>query len=155
MNNSPSAAPKCIACEINREGNAAGPLHTCGNYPYYHDPMTEEQKGDDRPAYLWDDKAKQAARKVGGYMQEPPKRSWEEEFDRRFTQNLYGEFSSMDQRIPIKAFLAHTIEEVEARERLRAFEILHKYAMKTKKPESLDLIEAAQKEILANPTIRG
>ena len=39
---------------------------------------------------------------------------------------------------------------VRAEERVRAFEILHKYALMTVKPESLSLIELAQEEIL-NP----
>ena len=39
-------------------------------------------------------------------------------------------------------------EEAKVQERLRAVEILHKYAMKSAGIEGLDLIEAAQKEIL-------
>lgn len=44
--------------------------------------------------------------------------------------------------------LTHTRQE----ERMRAFEILHKYAMQTKDTVSLDLIEKAQQEIINNLT---
>lgn len=40
--------------------------------------------------------------------------------------------------------------EVEAKERFRAFEILHKYALETETTEMLDILEKAQKEILSN-----
>jgi len=46
--------------------------------------------------------------------------------------------------------LAHKIkEDTEVKERMRSFEILHKYALKTRTTEALDLIESAQKEILS------
>lgn len=38
-----------------------------------------------------------------------------------------------------------------AEQRMADWEILHKYAMKTVLPESLNLIEEAQKEILTQP----
>lgn len=42
----------------------------------------------------------------------------------------------------------YQIKKIIVVERMRAIEILHKYALKTKTTEELDLIEAAQKEIL-------
>lgn len=43
-------------------------------------------------------------------------------------------------------------EAVRAEERLRAFEILSTYALKTKTSHALDLIEQAQQEILSTST---
>ena len=45
------------------------------------------------------------------------------------------------------------VREVEVDSKMKAYEVLHKYALQTSSTEALDLIEAAQKEILDTPPI--
>lgn len=85
----------------------------------------------------------------------PEREEWGVEFD-RLMEEVYQlaismKMDAVEQKF--KSFLRHTIErELErerAKERLRATEILHKYAMKTKTTKELDMLEAAQRDILS------
>ena len=81
--------------------------------------------------------------------------SWEEQFDEEIG-GLWNVDGNALMNKKVKAFIAkveaRAIRDTIAKTNLHAVEILHKYAMQTTNTAELNLIEAAQKEILSSLT---
>jgi len=77
--------------------------------------------------------------------------NWEQEWDAKFyskTDQTCTWHRNTDIKIFIRSLLSTAKEEAKVQERFRAVEILHKYFMEATHIPTMNVLEAAQKEIL-------